>query len=200
MGEDSDAVTCWIGELRRQSPEAQARIFDQYFGPAVRLANRRLGTARRRERDEEDVAISAMQSFFAGIAADRFNRLANRDDLWAVIAVITSRKAIRQLRRLTSLKRGGGRERGESVFATDGPGLAAAQAGGDEMAETEARDLGCWLIEQLPEPMLRSIALMRLEGLSVEEIAGSLDVVPRTIERKLARIRQIWLDAAGAEP
>lgn len=200
MADDSDAVTCWIGDLRRQSPEAQARIFEQYFGPAVRLASRRLGTARRRERDEEDVAISAMQSFFAGIAADRFDRLASRDDLWAVIAVITSRKAIRQLRRLTSRKRGGGRERGESVFADDGPGLAAAKAAGDDVAEAEARDLGRWLIERLPEPALRSIALMRLEGLSVEEIADSLEVVPRTIERKLARIRQIWLDAAGTEP
>ena len=200
MGEDSDAVTCWIGELRRQSPDAQVRIFEQYFGPAVQLAARRLGTARRRERDEEDVAISAMQSFFAGVAANRFDRLTNRGDLWAVIAVITSRKAIRQLRRLTSRKRGGGRERGESVFADDGPGLAAAKAGGDDMAETEARDLGRWLIERLPEPMLRSVALLRLEGLSIDEIADSLGVVPRTIERKLARIRQLWLDAAGPEP
>lgn len=199
MGEQTDAVTCWIGALRRQSPQAQARIFNQYFGRAVRLAGRRLGTARRREQDEEDVALSAMQSFFAGIAADRFERLTSRGDLWAVIAVITSRKAIRQLRRLTSRKRGGGRERGESVFAADGPGLAAAPAGGVDEAEADARELGSWLIERLPEPLLRSVALMRLEGHSVEEIAAAVGVVPRTIERKLARIRQVWLEAEGSE-
>lgn len=106
MAEEPDAVTCWIGDLRRQSPDAQARIFELYFGSAVRLAGRRLGAARRRERDEEDVAISAMRSFFAGIAADRFDRLASCDDLWALIAVITSRKAIRQMRRLLSLNAG----------------------------------------------------------------------------------------------
>jgi DNA-directed RNA polymerase specialized sigma24 family protein len=200
MAEEADAVTCWIGDLRRQSPDAQARIFELYFGSAVRLAGRRLGAARRREQDEEDVAISAMRSFFAGIAADRFDRLASRDDLWALIAVITSRKAIRHMRRLLSLKRGGGRERGESVFAADSAGLAGTRDRGDDEAEADARDLGRWLIEHLPEPILRRVALLRLEGLSIDEIAAALEVVPRTVERKLARIREFWLAAGGPEP
>jgi DNA-directed RNA polymerase specialized sigma24 family protein len=200
MAEEADAVTCWIGGLKAQSPDAQARIFERYFGSAVRLAGRRLGAARRREQDEEDVAVSAMRSFFAGVAADRFDRLAGRDDLWSLIAVITSRKAIRQMRRLLSLTRGGGRERGESVFAADGAGLAGTSDRGDDEAEADARDLGRWLIEHLPEPMLRRVALMRLEGLSIDEIAAALDVVPRTVERKLARIREIWLEAGGPEP
>jgi DNA-directed RNA polymerase specialized sigma24 family protein len=200
MADDADDVTCWIGDLRRQSPDAQALVFDRYFGPAVRLANRRLSGARRREQDEEDIAISAMRSFFSGVAADRFDRLASRDDLWALIAVITSRKAIRQVRRLLSRKRGGGQERGESVFAVDGAGLAGAPDRGHDEAEADARDLGRQLIEHLPEPMLRSVALMRLEGLSIEEIAAALDVVPRTVERKLARIRDCWLAMAGPEP
>lgn len=200
MAEESDAVTRWIGELRSESPDAQARVFDHYFGQAVRLANRRLGTARRREQDEEDIALSAMKSFFAGMAADRFDRVASRDDLWALIAVITSRKAIRQLRRLTSHKRGGGRERGESIFPVDTVGLAGAAGRENDEAEADARDLGRWLIERLPEPMLRSVALMRLEGLTLDEIASALGVVPRTVERKLARIRELWLDAAGTEP
>ena len=200
MAEEADAVTCWIGYLRRQSPNAQARIFERYFGSAVRLAGGRLGAARRREQDEEDVAISAMRSFFAGIAADRLDRLASRDDLWALIAVITSRKAIRQMRRLLSLKRGGGRERGESVFAADSAGLAGTHDRGDDEAEADARDLGRWLIENLPEPILRRVDLLRLEGLTIDEIAAALEVVPRTVERKPARIRQFWLDAAGPEP
>jgi DNA-directed RNA polymerase specialized sigma24 family protein len=48
--------------------------------------------------------------------------------------------------------------------------------------------------------MLRRVALMRLEGLSIDEIAAALDVVPRTVERKLARIREIWLEAGGPDP
>lgn len=44
------------------------------------------------------------------------------------------------------------------------------------------------------------MALLRLEGLTIDEIAAALEVVPRTVERKLARIREFWLDAAGPEP
>jgi RNA polymerase sigma factor (sigma-70 family) len=197
MTEDCDDVTRWIGELRQQSPDAQARIFELYFGRATRLAGRRLASSRRREQDEEDIALSAMHSFFAGVAAEQFDRLTNRDDLWAIIAVITSRKAIRQLRRQATQKRGGGQERGESVFNPDGPGLAGVGAQADGQAEADARELGDWLLAQLPDPMLRNVALMRLEGLTTEEIATSLGVVPRTVERKLARIRDVWLGAAG---
>jgi len=166
MNDHSDAVTCWLFDLRRGCPEAQRRIFDRYFGSAVRLADRKLGPTRRREADEEDIAISAMQSLFAGVAGDRFARLDARRDLWALLAVITSRKAIRQMRRLMSRKRGLARERGESVFAPDGDGLAAMADQADHERHADARDLGHLLLQQLPDPMLRSVAVLRLEGLS----------------------------------
>ncbi len=122
MTEDCDDVTRWIGELRQQSPDAQARIFELYFGRATRLAGRRLASSRRREQDEEDIALSAMHSFFAGVAAEQFDRLTNRDDLWAIIAVITSRKAIRQLRRQATQKRGGAANRSLTQMALGWPG------------------------------------------------------------------------------
>lgn len=200
MTQDSDAITRWVEDLRAGCPRAQERIFHRYFGDAIRLADRRLGAARRREADEEDIALSALKSFFAGVAADRFDRLASRDDLWALIAVITSRKAIRQMRRLLSRKRGGARERGESVFDAGGAGLDGTGDGTILEQEADARDLGRWLLDLLPEPVLRSVALMRLEGLSTDEIAAALGVVPRTVERKLARIRDLWAAAGGAEP
>jgi DNA-directed RNA polymerase specialized sigma24 family protein len=48
------------------------------------------------------------------------------------------------------------------------------------------------LLESLKEPELRQIALWKVEGYTHEEIAARLDCVPRTIERKVSRIRQIW--------
>jgi DNA-directed RNA polymerase specialized sigma24 family protein len=48
------------------------------------------------------------------------------------------------------------------------------------------------LLESLPEPELRLIALWKVEGCTNEEIAGRLDCVPRTIERKVSRIRVLW--------
>jgi hypothetical protein len=39
---------------------------------------------------------------------------------------------------------------------------------------------------------LESVALLRMEGYTVEEIAGRLGYVPRTIKRKLRVIRGLW--------
>ncbi len=50
----------------------------------------------------------------------------------------------------------------------------------------------CRLHDRLGEAELRSIALWKLEGYTNEEIAQKLDCVPRTVERKLARIRNLW--------
>ena len=50
------------------------------------------------------------------------------------------------------------------------------------------------LLELLDEPDLRQIALWKVEGFTHEEIAARLDCVPRTIERKVQRIRMLWKD------
>ena len=42
------------------------------------------------------------------------------------------------------------------------------------------------------EGQLRRIALWKVEGYTNEEIAGRMDSVPRTIERKVSRIRVLW--------
>jgi DNA-directed RNA polymerase specialized sigma24 family protein len=44
----------------------------------------------------------------------------------------------------------------------------------------------------LGEPELRQIALWKVEGYTNEEIAARLDCVPRTVERKVGRIRLLW--------
>jgi DNA-directed RNA polymerase specialized sigma24 family protein len=48
------------------------------------------------------------------------------------------------------------------------------------------------LMRRLGDPELESIALLRMEGYTVEEIGQRLDYVPRTIKRKLRLIRSLW--------
>ncbi len=42
-------------------------------------------------------------------------------------------------------------------------------------------------VESLPDETLRTIALLRMEGFEVAEIAAQLDLAVATIKRKLAR-------------
>ncbi len=48
------------------------------------------------------------------------------------------------------------------------------------------------LLNQLGDEKLRRIAVMRMDGLSTEEIAERLRSTSRTIRRKLERIRDVW--------
>jgi DNA-directed RNA polymerase specialized sigma24 family protein len=48
------------------------------------------------------------------------------------------------------------------------------------------------LLRGLGDEELKSVALMRMEGYSVEEIAVRLGCVARSVKRKLQLIRSIW--------
>ena len=88
--------------------------------------------------------------------------------------------------------------RGESVFLA--PDASRPNAGIDRVLGQEPTpELAALvseqcehLLAQLDDELLRKIALAKLEGYSNEEIAGQLGCAPRTVERKLARIRQKW--------
>jgi DNA-directed RNA polymerase specialized sigma24 family protein len=48
-----------------------------------------------------------------------------------------------------------------------------------------------------PDPQLREIALLRLEGHTVEEIAARLHCCGGTVKRKLRVIRSLWKKEDG---
>jgi DNA-directed RNA polymerase specialized sigma24 family protein len=48
------------------------------------------------------------------------------------------------------------------------------------------------LLDALADEEARAVALFKMEGYTNEEIAQKLDCAPRTVERKLNLIRQLW--------
>lgn len=195
---DTNDVTLWIGRLSEGDEAAVQVIWERYFEKLVRLARRRMDKAPRRVADEEDVALSAIQSFYQGARAGRFPQLNDRQDLWKLLVTITVRKVFAQMKRQRAAKRGGGAVRGESIFLrNDNPdeinGLAQilGQEPTPELACQVAETCGL-MLGQLEDQELRQIALRKMEGYSNQEIATELECVVRTVERKLARIRQKW--------
>src|SRR5262249_16865097 len=114
--EGEGSVTRWIGDLKGGDPDAVREIWRRYFETLVRRARARLGTTARAAEDEEDVALSAFDSFCAAAARGRFPRLEDRDDLWRILVTITARKAADQAQRHRAQKRGGGRVVGEATL------------------------------------------------------------------------------------
>jgi DNA-directed RNA polymerase specialized sigma24 family protein len=191
-----DPVTVWLGRLRAGDPAAARPLFDRYFRRLVGLARARLRDAPRRAADEEDVALSAFDSFCRNAEHGRFPDLADRDSLWRLLASFTLRKAAHLVRDAGRLKRGGGAgadERSgvlaEALGREPDPGLAA------ELAEECDR-----LLAALGDPELKRVALLRMDGHSVEEVAEQVGCAPRSVKRKLHLIRQIWEGEAGDGP
>jgi RNA polymerase sigma factor (sigma-70 family) len=191
-------VTHWLGALKNGEAVAAQKFWEAYYRRLVGLARQRLGNTPRRAADEEDVAVSALNSFFEGIAKGRFPQLSDRDDLWRLLVHITARKAINQINRERRKRR-----RPDSVVqvwdeATHDDSDADAdwpQVVGNEptpefaaqFAEEYERRL-----HSLNNPELRSVAVWKMEGYSNAEIAQKLGCVERSVERKLRLIRNRW--------
>src|SRR5690242_10311307 len=116
-----DSVTLWISQLKQGDQSAAQRLWERYVDQLVRLARKKLGRTSRRVADEEDLANAAFAGCIRGIAAGRFPRMNDRNDLWQMLVKVTDRKSVDHHRRARAAKRGGGAVRGDSVFAGKDP-------------------------------------------------------------------------------
>jgi DNA-directed RNA polymerase specialized sigma24 family protein len=186
------SVTVWISELKAGNAIAAERIWQGYFERLVHLARARLLGRPRAAADEEDAALSAFDSFCCGVAAGKFPRLLDRDDLWQLLVVITARKAYRLIRDERRHKRGGGAVQHLSALGED---VALGEIIGREPTPDFAAQVAeeCQRrLEQLGEPKLRAIVLAKMEGRTNAEVAALLGVVERTVERRLQLVRNLW--------
>jgi len=192
------SVTEWIGQLKAGDRAAAERLWGRYFRRLVGLADKKLGGVPRHVADEEDVALSAFDSFCRGARRGRFPQLSDRDDLWPLLVIITARKAADLHERQGRQKRGGGAVLAEADLAGDSSCLKSVisreptPAFIAQMNEDYERLLG-----RLPDADLRAIARWKMEGYTLGEIAGRLGCVPRTVRRRLERIRTIWMEELG---
>jgi DNA-directed RNA polymerase specialized sigma24 family protein len=194
LGLPQGSVTCWITQLQAGDQAAAEPLWGRYFERLVALARVRLLRAPRRAADEEDVALSAFHSFCRAAGEGRFPKLDDRDDLWRLLVVLTTRKAAHLLRDGSRLKRGGARCVHGGEEEVDLELLVGAEPDPELVAEVAEE---CFrLLSRLDDDTLRSVVLWKMEGYTNEEIAVKLSCVPRTVERKLRLIREIW----GAEP
>jgi DNA-directed RNA polymerase specialized sigma24 family protein len=185
------SVTRWLNLLQVGDPAAVQQLWERYFRRLVGLARKKLQGTPRRSADEEDVALSAFDSFCRNAEQGRFPQMLDRDSLWHVLVVITTRKAAHLLRDERRQKRGGGVAHGRA--SEEGAGLEQilSREPSPEFAAQAAEECQR-LLRRLGDRELESVALWKMEGYSVEEIAAKLGSAPRSVKRKLQLIRTIW--------
>ncbi len=196
---EPNTTSVWLELARQGDPEAQREIWDQFFPQLVSLAKKRLGSVRRTDADEEDVALSVLNSFFSGAAENRFPDLRGSDNLWRLLSWMTHRKAIDRLRHQARQRRA---SLGESAFGAfknpDGQGMAGIED------PNPTPDLEVLFIEELKRLLeslpiqMREIATLKLDGHTNQEIAENQKCSLATIERRLKMIREIWRSSGDA--
>src|SRR5262245_50202137 len=196
---DHDSIASWLLGARAGDDAAAQEIWQRYFVRLVELARQKLPVHVKRAFDEEDVAHSALRCFLHAVAQDRYPQLVDRHGLWNLLVVITARKARAYVRRQHRAKRGGGQVLGETAFlGPDGDAVGIDQVLGSEPTPEFAAQVAeeCQrLLEKLDDRALRTIAILKMEGHTVDEIAAKLGSAKRTIERRLHIIRKTWEEA-----
>ena len=192
-----DSVTGWIEGLKQGDRETSQKLWQRFYDRLVRLARRNLKGARKGMSDEEDVALSALDSFYRAAEQDRFPKLFDRHDLWRILMSITLRKAVDMRRHENRAIRGGGNVHGDSAFGEpdwstpDGFARLISKSPPPELALIWSEEFGR-LLDKLDDDRLRSIAVAKMEGYSNGEIAENVGCAVRTVERSLSLIRKLW--------
>lgn len=196
-----EPVTLWIEQLAIADQDAARNLWDHFCQRLMVFARSRMSPATRRIYDEEDAAASAFRSLCRGIEAQRFPDVGDRGNLWALLVVITSRKISNQYRFEHQQRRNVEHTLSESM-------LQPRDASNINVLESlpsheptpafaaEVADMSEYLLAQLPEADLKQLVLLKLEGHTNEDVAERMKVTRRTVQRKLERIRRLWLDSS----
>ena len=121
-----------------------------------------------------------------------------RDELWWLLLSITKRKAVDHIRREAAQKRhvpGDQHERQRAngvrqLWPLSLNDLVSSGPTPDFLVALEEEYKR--LLDKLRNDQLRKIAVLRIEGYSVAEIAPKMNIGQRAVERKLQLIRDTW--------
>jgi RNA polymerase sigma factor (sigma-70 family) len=178
------SITALLSGVKQADRAAIHALFDRCYSRVVAIGHKKLGGTRRRGFDQDDVANSAFREFLSRAAEGRFRKLENREDVWQVLTLLVGDKIQDRLRHEFRLKRGGGEpgvpleEVAEAVSKLDDPSL-----------EAEINDARRVLLAKLPTDDHRRVVELLAEGRTHEEIANTLNLSVRTVDRRVEDVR-----------
>ena len=189
-------MTYWLPALQQGDEQATERLWREYFVKIVRLAKRRMYGLRLRAADEEDVALSAMNSF-CQMAQNRDDPIANSTELWKLLATIVKRKVNKERQRQFAAKRQDHRMVGESGISSRNDDTTENQNG---LAQFPGRDPSPELAAELAEtwerilnlPDTEQLVILKNDGYSNSEIAEKMGCSTRTVQRNIEKIKKEW--------
>jgi DNA-directed RNA polymerase specialized sigma24 family protein len=174
------SVTPWIDPLKTGDHEAIGQLWRRYAQPLFELARRRLSGSPKLVDRAEDLAVDAFLSFCRHAEAGDFKELADRRNVWGLLACITVRKTFG-----FRVKEG---KRPDAVGELSGLGDRGFEGVAGHEPEPEFVATVASLLALL-SPELREVAVLKMEGLTDREIAERRGYSLRKVELQLKLIR-----------
>ncbi len=187
------SVSVWIHDLREGSEVAARELFDRYFGSVRNIARQQLSNFPTRIVDDEDLALSVIDTLFRGVRHGHFDRMKDRVDLWCLLVVIARQQIIDH-------KRWESRDKRDVKMVGDTVNSQATKVFDTEPTPhllAELKDQRQHLFDVLRTDELRYIAAAKLEGYKNSEISQSLGMSNRTVQRKVNQIYERWARELG---
>lgn len=202
---DQDQIAKYFAEIQSDKSDAIDWLCRVFYEKLAAIARHRFGSFPRRVTDEYAVANTVLQSFHTRAQSGEFAQVREPAELLMILAGLTRDRVVDEIRRYSAQKRGGGKTRGNSIFVPNGNQPLAGDFDRFE-AEHETpstrqilADEMQVLLDKLTDSTLRTILVLRCEGLTNEEIAEQLQVSIATVERKRRRIREMLADEYPTE-
>lgn len=196
--ESAGSVTHWLSLLREGEADAAEFIWERYFARVLQLAHYQLQGLPDRTNHAEDVALSTLNALCQAVQHGRLDNVLDRHGLWRVLLTCTLNRA-RNLRSAELRFKRGGTD-SSTLRATDPHRLAIATDHEPSPAEAaELADELRYLMERLdradPSHSLKQVALLKLEGYTIVEIARLQNCARKTVVVRLSVIRALWRKA-----
>lgn len=185
---DDELTLSLIRAIRGGDQTAMETAWRQLYPKLLAMIRRRFDASKSVDDDEEDIALSALESFFRGLRDGRFPELTSQNEVWRLLSKMTQRKIVDRIRR------GWAKKNGDKEVVLNDPLLADEdiRAASPEL-EAIARDQVEQLLLHLREKdeKLEALAIAKMAGYTNEELAEQFERSIPTIERWLSRIRKI---------
>lgn len=194
-GSDLNRLQNCLQRVRQGDPNAIAELYNRYLERSVRLAKSRLKGGEDHLIDDEQAAMSALESLVLRVRGGNYTDLDDHLKLWNLLACIINRKVFKYRRSMYGPTR-----------SPDQPMIAVNQLNGDSsndngfsLADQEpsplsaviANDTLQQILDSLTDEGARTVLLLRMEGYSDAEIADKVNHSRNWVSRRTSAIRRV---------
>ncbi len=180
-------ITACLLRVRSGSTDAFVILFNFYIQRLRGYVVGRLSDRDRGEGIEDDLSVETMYCLWFDLSGGRFSKVNNRDELWYAIMRIAKSRMIDRHRYLSRIRRA-------AIKTISLSSLVIGSKTQSEIDQFIIYDAWKLFTESLEDQQLKELVRMKMDGLSSDVVAEQLGLVPRTVQRKLKIIRELWED------